>query len=214
MKRISIITIALVLALSLVPFSAFAHNGVDHDAMTPEEHATSLKKTDDVKKSGSKEKETEAEKENATETEKSTEVKRERLGVDKLKICQKRQAQVNDIMARVVTRSKASFERITVASERAQAFYVKQGNVLSNYDALVATVTSTKAAAQTAINALSTTSTFTCTSDAPKADIQEFKTHRVQKIDALSAYRDAVKALIKGIKSVQPVETTTSEVKQ
>ena len=142
-------------------------------------------------------------------------MKRERLGVDKLKICEKRQAQVNAIMDRVVTRSKSNFERITMASEKAQAFYIKQGNVLANYDALVATVASTKTAAQAAIDTLSSTADFTCTSDAPKSDIQEFKTHRVHKIEALSAYRDAVKALIKGIKSVQPAETETStEVKQ
>ena len=202
MKRISIITIALVLTLSLTPFAASARNG-EHDTMTSEDHTTTLKTTDDTKKTVSK------------ETETGTEVKRERLAVDKLKICEKRQAQVNAIMDRVVTRSKSNFERITMASEKAQAFYIKQGNVLANYDALVATVASTKTTAQAAIDALSSTADFTCTSDAPKSDIQEFKTHRVHKIEALSAYRDAVKALIKGIKSVQPAETETStEVKQ
>ena len=70
MKRISIITIALVLTLSLTPFAASARNG-EHDTMTSEDHTTTLKTTDDTKKTVSK------------ETETGTEVKRERLAVER-----------------------------------------------------------------------------------------------------------------------------------
>lgn len=208
MKRLIIIVSILVLGVILVPLGVSAKHG------DTQETTTSETTTNTTESEAPHAEATRVSGKQASEDSTSTEVKRERLGVDKLKICEKRQTQVNTIMDRVVARSKTHFERITTASERAQVFYVKQGNVLANYGALVATASSTKIAAQAAIDALSSTADFTCTSDAPKSDIQEFKTHRVHKIEALSAYRDAVKALIKGIKSVQPVETTTSEAKQ
>lgn len=216
MKRIKIIMLALVLGIVLVPLSVAAKDSQPDTNKLPEptttkstepqiphpEPGTSGKKADTTKETTSTD---------------GTEVKRERLSTDKLKTCEERQTQISETMARIVTRTEANFTRITTAAERAEAFYTQQGNVLSNYDTLLAVVTSTKAAAQAAINTLSSTSTFSCTSDAPKADIQGFRTHRETKVTAMTAYRDAVKALIKGIKSVQPtdtVTTSTTEVKQ
>lgn len=200
MKKFAMTCLALMLTLSLVPMTALAHNTDEHADLTAQEHREALRSEAASRKE-----------EAAKKREAATEVKRERLADVKLKVCEKRQTQVNKIMDRVVTRSTMHFERITTASERAQAFYLKQGNVLSNYDELVATAASTKTAAQTAITELEDKATFSCTSDAPKADIQDFMSHRTHKIEAMSAYRDAVKALIKGIKSVQPAEAETSE---
>jgi hypothetical protein len=217
MKRIHIITIAFVLGIVLVPLSVAAKDGQPSTVKPPEPTTTKSSEPQlphpELGTSGKK-----ADTTTTTPSTDGTEVKRERLSTDKLKTCEERQTQVNEIMARILTRTKANFTRITTAAERAEAFYTQQGNVLSNYDALLATVTSTKAAAQAAIDTLSSTSTFSCTSDAPKADIQDFRTHRESKVTAMTAYRDAVKALIKGIKSVQPTDTTTTqattEVKQ
>lgn len=203
MKKLVMICLTLMLTLSLVPMTALAHDTGEHADLTAEEHREVLR-TEAASRKEVAEKKREA----------AQEVKRERLAEVKLKICEKRQTQVNALMDRIVTRSTKHYDHITTASERAQAFYVKQGNVLANYDELVATVASTKSAALTAITELDDKAVFNCTSEAPKADIQDFRDRRAHKIEALSEYRDAVKVLIKAIKSVQPTETETSEANE
>lgn len=148
-----------------------------------------------------------------TKQEDRKEVVREKLKDAKLKICTERQGDVNTIMTRVVDRSKAQVERISAVADKAEAFYVKKGNVLSTYDALLADVTSKKATAEQLVNTLTTKATFSCSSDGPKADIASFNTERLAKKTAIDNYRTAVKALIAGIKSVQLDKTTEGGTK-
>ena len=212
-KNTRIIVFALTAVILLMPLSVYAKDGTPNsDSPTTSDH-TIPTAAPPSEPSKSTETETHSSRLNTSKSDSAdvTAVKHERLGTDKLKICEMKQMQVNETMGRVVARSKSAYERITSAAERAEAFYTKQDNVLSTYDTLLAKVTSTKAAALTAVNALSTKSSFSCDSSAPKADIQDFKTDRKNKVTALGAYRDAVKALIAGIKSVQP---QTTEAKQ
>lgn len=135
------------------------------------------------------------------------EVAREKLKDAKLRICTERQDNVNKIMDRVVDRSKAQIDRISSIVERVKGFYEKQGQVLDTYDALVADVDAKKAIALTALEALTTKSTFSCSSDGPKSDIADFNSDRLKKKVAIDDYRKSVKALIAGVKSIQTEKT-------
>lgn len=137
------------------------------------------------------------------------EVARERLDDAKKKACTQREANINAAMDRIVERSQKHVDRISAVSEKAKQFYIAQGNVLSTYDELVAVVEQKKIAAQAAVDALSEGAVFSCDSDGPRSDLQDFRNGRLNKIEAVGAYRTAVKELIAGIKSVQPDDTST-----
>lgn len=146
-----------------------------------------------------------------TRVEDRREVAKEKLKDAKLRVCKDRQENVNKIMGRVVDRSLAQVERITKVADKAKVFYVKQGNVLENYNALVADVDAKKLFAESAVATLEKKPTFSCDSEGPKSDIADFNSDRLKKTVAIDDYRKSVKALIVGIKSVQPEKTTEGE---
>ncbi|MBC7868640.1 hypothetical protein H7X69_00465 [Candidatus Saccharibacteria bacterium] len=132
------------------------------------------------------------------------EAARTKLADVKLKVCQKREKKIDNIMARMSDRGVKHLAVFTKIAERTEAFYVKSGKVLSNYDVLVAEVAAKKADAQAAIAATqSTTVTFKCDGTDPKGAVGSFKTNLTAQHEALKAYRTAVKNLIVGVKSVQ-----------
>jgi uncharacterized phage infection (PIP) family protein YhgE len=138
-------------------------------------------------------------------------VAKERLKDASLSACKDREEKINTIMNRVAERSQKHVDRMSEVSEKAKAFYEKAGNILSNYDELVADVDAKKVLARTAVDTLVSQANFTCESEGPKSDLQAFRDKRLTKIQAVSDYRDAVKALLAGIKSVQPIDTTATE---
>ena len=132
----------------------------------------------------------------------------------KLKVCQKREKTIDNIMTRMGDRSLKQLDVFTKIAERTEAFYVKSGKILDNYDALVAEVTATQANAQVAVTAAqSTTVTFKCDGTNPKGAADSFKTNLEARNQALKAYKTAVKNLIVGVKSVQGT-ITSNDVKQ
>ncbi len=142
------------------------------------------------------------------------EVVQTRLADAKLKVCQLREKNIDNIMSRMGDRGVKQLDVFTKIADRTEAFYVKSGKVLSNYDALVADVTAKKADAQAAVTAAqSTTVTFKCDGTDPKGAVSSFKTSLEAQNQALKAYKTAVKNLIVGVKSVQGT-TTSSDVKQ
>jgi hypothetical protein len=236
-KKAITISAAFVLALLFVPGLANAKDGESSGSGSSGSGKTTTVTTERTVKTETKTPETESE----TETEPATgddstatggvetthvtreerrQIAKEKLSAVKLKVCQQHETQVNNTMDRVVTRSQRHIDRITAVADKAKAFYIKQGNVLGTYDTLVANVETARVAAQAATDALTTTATFSCDSDGPKSEIQDFRNQRLNKIDAVGAYRTAVKALIAGIKSVQPdtsattTDTPSTEVKQ
>lgn len=138
------------------------------------------------------------------------EVSRERLADLKLKVCQNREQQINTIFDRIITRSTSHLERITTIADKTKVFYVKQGNVLNTYDSLVASVDAAYIKAKQAMDTLAAQPKFSCDTDGPKSDIQNFRNQRVGKTESMGAYRQAVKDLIAAVKSVQPAEPVTS----
>ncbi len=136
-----------------------------------------------------------------------------RLGEVKLKVCQKREKTIGNIMARMSDRGVKHLEVFAKIADRTKAFYVKSGKVLSNYEVLVAEVDATKAEAQAAVDVIkNTTTTFACDGTDPKGAANSFRASLEDRNQALKAYKTAVKNLIVGVKSVQG--TTTSDTKQ
>jgi uncharacterized protein YmfQ (DUF2313 family) len=134
-----------------------------------------------------------------------------RLTDTKLKVCQLREKTVGNIMARMSDRGAKQLDVFSKIADRTEAFYVKAGKVLSNYDVLVADVVATKADAQTAVDAVKNTSTtFKCDGTNPKGVASSFKASLEAQNKALKAYKTAVKNLIVGVKSVQGTTTEST----
>lgn len=137
------------------------------------------------------------------------EVAREKLTALKLKLCDEHQTTINNAMDAVRRTSQSQFDRITKAFTTAQTYATQHSLTVADADTLEATVTSTKAAAQTALQSLAAAAPLTCSSDGPKAEIQDFRNKRLDKVSAFEAYRTAVKAYITAVKAAANVTTST-----
>lgn len=143
------------------------------------------------------------------------EVTRPKLADVKLKVCQKREKTIDNIMSRMGDRGVKQLDVFTKIADRTEVFYKKSGKVLDNYAALVAEVDATKAAAQAAVTAAqSTTVSFKCDGTDPKGVADSFKTSLEAQNQALKAYKTAVKNLIVGVKSVQGTTSSTEGSQQ
>ena len=133
-----------------------------------------------------------------------------RLADAKLRACQKRQTAITNIMMRIAHRGQKQLDLFSTIAERTETFYTNKGKTLSDYDALVADVAAKKAAAQTMVDTIkSTSTTFDCSGDDPKGFVNAFLESLKNEITALKDYKTSVKNLIVGVKSVQG--TTSSE---
>jgi hypothetical protein len=127
-----------------------------------------------------------------------------RLADAKLKACQNREKAITNIMTRLGDRGQKQVDLFSKIADRTEAFYVKKGKTLTNYDALVADVSAKKTAAQTAVDTIKSTSVeFKCDGSDPKGVVASFKNSLKTEIAALKAYKTSVKNLIVGVKSVQ-----------
>ena len=132
-----------------------------------------------------------------------------KLSENKRKVCEKHQTVITNIMKRMSARGQRQLDLFTSIAEKTEKFYTAKGKTVSNYDQLTADVSAKKAAAQSAVDALSATSTsFTCSQDNPKGVATSFKAELKTEISALKAYKTSVKNLIVAVKSAQG--TTTS----
>lgn len=128
----------------------------------------------------------------------------------KLKVCQKRETAINNIMGRIADRGQKQLDLFTAIATKTEKFYTDKGKTLSNYDNLLADVAAKKDAAQTAVDAVKGDSvTFKCGGNDPKGAAASFKKVLKSEIDALKDYKTSVKNLIVGVKSVQGSTTST-----
>lgn len=134
-----------------------------------------------------------------------------KLDAEKKKVCENHVSTINRVMTAMNTRRQNAFDRITKVSEAVQAFYVKKNLTVANYDDLVAQVNAAKSVAQTATDAQTAIPSLNCDGDHPRADVADFKEKRSASIDAIKAYRDAVKALVKAVKEAASAAAQTSE---
>lgn len=207
--------------LLVTPSVASAHNGMDndesHEVTSASASPTTSPKVDD-KRVGKLETELrsqlrqQAQERQAVvsqdkEQEKNKEKLHEKLDADKKKVCENHVSTINNVISAMNSRRQNAFDRITKVSEAVQAFYVKKNLTVANYSELLAQVTAAKSVAQSAVEAQTSVPAVNCDGDHPRADIADFKEKRSASIDAVKAYRDAVKALVKAVK-----EATASQV--
>jgi len=130
-----------------------------------------------------------------------------RLSAAKLRICTTRKNTIDNILKRISDRGNRHITLISNVATKTEAFYVKSGKSIDNYDSLVATVNAGKTTAQAAVEQVKSDSTsFSCDSTDPVGTLQSYKTDVATQVTALQNYKASVKALVDGVKSV--VETT------
>lgn len=114
----------------------------------------------------------------------------------KLKACQNREAAVNNIMQRIDTRAQNQLTLFGTIATRVENFYTAKGKTVSNYDQLVAAISTAKTQAETDLSTMQSNSTFSCSSSNPKATVTAFQSYLKTEIGDLQSYRTAVKNLI------------------
>lgn len=139
-----------------------------------------------------------------TAAQENREAARGRLDDARLRACENRQKAIVNIMARLSDRGQKQLELFTAIAERTQQFYASTGRNAANYDALVADVAAKRTAAQAAVSTVTDAGAkFACDAEDPKGIATTFRDSLKAEIDALKAYKTAVKNLIVGVKSAQ-----------
>jgi hypothetical protein len=133
----------------------------------------------------------------------------EKLATAKLKICQNHQAQINHLMQLMDNRRQTAYDKITQIATAVENFYTTKNLSVSNYSDLVAAVDAAKSVAASTMQTQQSAPKLDCSASKPRADVSDFKTKRSDSIDAMSAYRDAVKALVKAVKAAAPTKEAT-----
>lgn len=124
----------------------------------------------------------------------------------KLRACQAKENSINKRLTsldNLVVNMESKFDSI---ANRVEDYYtskvVPSGKTVSNYDSLVTEIQTKKIAVQTALTKTQTdTSTFTCTSDDPKALLTQYRKDMQDVKSALKEYRTSIKNLIVAVHS-------------
>jgi hypothetical protein len=126
---------------------------------------------------------------------------KEKLTNAKLQACQNRAAAISKHLTNS-TKAATNLEgKFAAIATKAEQFKTDKNVTVPNYDQLVADVTAKKTSVDTAVAAAQTAaSTFSCTSDGPKAQLQAFVSGMDAVRQTLKDYRDAVRNLIQGIR--------------
>lgn len=130
-----------------------------------------------------------------------------RLDAKKLELCSKKQDKITSSMQRVSAQGLNQIDVFKQIADRTMAFYKSRGRTVTNYDQLVADVNAKYKAAKTAVDSISTISTFDCSGDNPKEALSIFRDNHKQKTAALKEYKTSIKNLIVAVKSAQADQT-------
>jgi chromosome segregation ATPase len=141
--------------------------------------------------------------------------KAEKLDEAKKKVCEKRINTINRLKEKMDQRRQNVLNRITKISEATQTFYTDKQLIVTNYDELMAKVAAAKVVAESAVQSQQQIPSLDCNGEHPRAEVSEFKERHSTAIDAIKAYRDAVKELVRAVKAAvemvsQEVTTSTS----
>ena len=130
-----------------------------------------------------------------------------KLEENRLKVCQKRESTIKSIMTRMQSRGERQLEVFTTIADRTKAFYAENQLSAAGYDDAVAVVEDKKLLAQTAVyQGSAAVEDFDCTANDPLALKDAFKSQLSSQIEALNAYKTAVKDLIVTVKSSQALQ--------
>lgn len=196
MKKLSTVLVTIIASLmfsaGMVP--AYAENSASANSGSSTKHTETISTTEDSNTTTS-----------SSDTSGSANTTaQDRKDAAKAKQCARRQTVVNSITARIAARSQKQLDLFTTIATRVETFYTKSGKTLSNYDQLVAAVNTARTTAQQTVGTIkATTITLKCDGTDPNGAGASFKTALKSEIQALKAYRTAVKNLTVGVKSVQ-----------
>lgn len=142
----------------------------------------------------------------------------EKLTEAKLKICQNKKAAIDKRNNQLLRTANNMLTKFSQIADRVENYYTNKvvpgGKTVSNYDSLVAEITSKKSSVQTALNkAKNDFSAFSCTSDDPKGQITQFRVDMQSVKSSLKEYRTAIKNLIVAIRSVTGETKNSSTIK-
>lgn len=120
----------------------------------------------------------------------------------KLKACQNREASIDRRLQNIVNRGDRQVKVFDTIATRVEQFASDKNAKPSNYDDLVNTVASQKAAAQAAMSKIEADrGGFKCNGNDPKGSLETFRTDLKTEISALKSYRTSIKNLIVGVKT-------------
>jgi hypothetical protein len=148
----------------------------------------------------------------AEENKAKRELAAQKLDAAKQRICEKRQTVITNVMTRMNNRGQKHLDLITTVSTKVQEFKNSKDLTVENYDTLLASVESSKTAAQTAVDAVKNTQVeFKCDGTDPKGVASSFKEAVRSQNEALKAYRDSVKDLIKAVRHANGTQNTSQQ---
>lgn len=154
---------------------------------------------------------------NEAETGRSSvrEMVKHRLTDGKLKACQSKEKAIQKRSVQLIRQTVTMQEKFDKIAARVQTYYTEKavpaGKVVANYDSLVATIATKKAAVATAIaEAKSHSDGFSCEAEAPKDRLTDFRTDMLAVKAALKEYRTAIKDLIVAVRSAAASPASTS----
>lgn len=124
-----------------------------------------------------------------------------RLDEAKRRICEKREERIQTLIRGSVARAQRHVDVFTTISNRVQAFYKDKGEAFAAYGQLVSAVSTQKRTVDASLKTLQESAAFACNSDAPKAQLANFREAHQQVLRDLKAYRQAVRDLIVGVKT-------------
>lgn len=133
---------------------------------------------------------------------KARETAKARLEGAKLRACENRERVINNILDRLAKRGERRLGVYSKIYERILDFYDKHELPVPNYDGLVADTNAKKTAAESAVAKIKSGEVdFSCDGSDPKGVAAGFKAGLKAEIQALQAYHQSIKELIKSIKT-------------
>ena len=196
-QRANALLVIGALCLVAAPATATAHENQSLDDSVASPATT----TREVKPSELREKVEAQKKERQEKAQAAKTETKQKLSDAKRKACDTRESRANTIMKNMDDRRQRAYDHITKVYENVKSFYTTKELSIANYDELTTTVDAAQSAAQSAMTAQQDTPELNCDGDHPRADIVDFKAKRLGSIDAMQTYRQAVKELIKAVKT-------------
>lgn len=183
-KTLKLTTIALsVLTLMLTSAPVFAEHGSDDSSNTSTTATTTSHK----------------------ETEQ--EIEQDQLAAAKLKACGVKKNAVSGIESRVGKRAQGRLDAITKIATKVENYVTTNNLTVTNYDSLVSDISAKKATAQAAVDKVKSevgsVGSVTCSGGDGKAQVEIFKKDMRAQQNALKAYRESVKVLVKAVKAAK-----------
>jgi hypothetical protein len=133
-----------------------------------------------------------------------------RLGPPLMKACDAHAPVINTIMDRASTRDQNQITLFSGIAIKVEAYYVSQGKTATNYDSIVAAVTTAENQATTDLAMLKTAGTFNCNAADPGDNVTTFRNDLKTEQTDLQALRSAVKNLIVAVAQAEGVNLPAS----